>query len=255
MARMAWQGLIIGLAAGMFGGIGGLGGGVVMVPLLGVWLHLTQHRAHGTSLVAVVLTGLVGVIPYALGGAVALRLALALAAASIVGSSLAAGLSPRVPARALRRVFGVLVIVTGTSLPFDALVPAHAVVGAWALPAGLATGLVAGAVSGLLGVGGGSVMVPMLVLLFGFGQHVAQGTSLAVMVPAALAGSVQHLRHGHIDGRVAPLLALGVAAGAYVGGWAALALPNDTLRWVFAVLLVATGVRYVLTSLSRTAEG
>lgn len=248
MARMAWQGLLIGVAAGIFGGIGGLGGGVVMVPLLGAWLGLSQHRAHGTSLVAVVVTGVVGVVPYALGGAVAARLALALAVASIVGSSLAAGLSPRVPARALRRVFGILVIVTGASLPFDALVPAHAVSAAWALPLGLGTGLLAGAVSGLLGVGGGSVMVPLLVLLFGVGQHMAQGTSLAVMVPAALAGSLQHLRHGHVDLRVAPALALGVAGGAYLGGRAALALPNDTLRWLFAVLLVATGVRYALSS-------
>jgi uncharacterized protein len=248
MARMAWRGLLIGVAAGIFGGVAGLGGGVVMVPLLGAWLGLSQHRAHGTSLVAVVLTGSVGVIPYALGGAVALRLALALALASMVGSSLAAGLSPRVPARALRRVFGILVIVTGLSLPFDALVPAHALATGWALPLGLGTGLLAGAVSGLLGVGGGSVMVPLLVLLFGFGQHLAQGTSLAVMVPAALAGSLQHLRHGHVDVRVAPVLALGVAGGAYMGGRMALALPNDTLRWVFAVLLVTTGVRYALTS-------
>lgn len=253
MTGMAWQGLIIGLAAGVFGGVGGLGGGVVMVPLLGVWLHLPQHRAHGTSLVAVVLTGVVGVIPYALGGAVAVKLALVLALASIVGSSLAAGFSPRVPARTLRRIFGVLVIVTGASLPFDALVPAHAVPSAWALPAALALGLLAGAVSGLLGVGGGSVMVPTLVLLFGFGQHLAQGTSLAVMIPAALAGSLQHARHGHIDARVAPLLAVGVAAGAYLGGRAALALPNDTLRWLFAVMLVGTGLRYVLTGRSRAA--
>lgn len=246
MTRMAWRGLVLGLVAGVFGGIGGLGGGVVMVPLLGAWLHLPQHRAHGTSLAAVVLTGVVGVVPYALGGAVAVRLALALAGASVVGSSLAAGFSPRVPAPALRRVFGALVIVTGASLPFDALVPAHAISGAWVLPAGLIAGLVAGAVAGLLGVGGGSVMVPMLVLLYGFGQHLAQGTSLAVMIPAALAGTVQHARHGHIETRVAPWLALGVAVGAYAGGRAALALPNDTLRWVFAVLLVGTGLRYLI---------
>jgi len=254
MAAMAWQGLVIGVAAGVFGGIGGLGGGVVMVPLLAVWLRLSQHRAHGTSLVAVVLTGLVGAVPYALHGAVAWRLAVALAAASILGASLAAGLSPRVPAFALRRVFGVLVLLTGASLPFDGLLPAHAIAGHWALPAGLATGLVAGGVSGLLGVGGGSVMVPMLVLLFGFAQHLAQGTSLAVMVPAALAGSVQHLRHGHVDGRVAPLLALGVAGGAYLGGRVALALPDQTLRWVFAALLLATGARYVWTSRPRRAQ-
>ncbi len=248
---MAWQGLAIGLAAGIFGGVGGLGGGVVMVPLLTVWLGLSQHRAHGTSLVAVVVTGVVGMLPYALEGAVAWRLAVALALASMLGSSLTAGLSPRVPAQALRRVFGVLVIVTGASLPFDGLLPAHALPSGWALLAGLGTGLLAGGVSGLLGVGGGSVMVPLLVLLFGFAQHLAQGTSLAVMVPAAMAGSVQHLRHRHVDGRVAPPLALGVASGAYLGGLAALALPDRTLRWVFAALLLATGLRYVWTSRSR----
>jgi hypothetical protein len=245
MARVAMQAWLVGLAAGVFGGIGGLGGGVVMVPLLTGWLRLPQHRAHGTSLSAVVFTGVLGVVPYALGGAVALGLAAVLALASVAGSSLAAGLSPRVPAAALRRVFGALVVATGLSLPFDGLLPSHALAAEWALPLGLVIGLLAGSLSGLLGVGGGAVMVPLLVMVFGLDQHVAQGTSLAVMIPAAMAGSVQHLRHGHVERRFAGPLAVGVALGAYVGARAALALPEETLRWLFAVMLVATGLRYL----------
>lgn len=238
-------GLVIGLLSGVFGGIVGLGGGVVMVPLLTGWAGLRQHAAHATSLVAVVATGLTGAIAYATGGAVAWREALLIAAASTVASSLSAAFSGRVPAARLRQMFAVLLIVVAVLLPFGARLTHAAVEGAWLVPAGLLVGAVAGVLAGLLGVGGGSVVVPLLILVFGFDQHLAQGTSLAVMIPAGLAGSLVHLRRGHIATRLVPGLVLGTAIGAFVGGRTALGIPELPLQLFFAALLIWTGIRYL----------
>jgi uncharacterized membrane protein YfcA len=109
-----------------------------------------------------------------------------------------------------------------------------------------AIGLVAGVLAGLLGVGGGVVLVPALVLLLGFDQHVAQGTSLVVIVPAALAGSTVNYRRGRFRLLDAALLVAGGLAGAAIGSSMALGLQDASLRRLFAVLLVAFGVQQLL---------
>jgi uncharacterized membrane protein YfcA len=109
-----------------------------------------------------------------------------------------------------------------------------------------AIGLVAGVLAGLLGVGGGVVLVPALVLLLGFDQHVAQGTSLVVIVPAALAGSTVNYRRGRFRLLDAALLVAGGLAGAAIGSSLALGLQDASLRRLFAVLLVAFGVQQLL---------
>ena len=109
-----------------------------------------------------------------------------------------------------------------------------------------AIGLVAGVLAGLLAVGGGVVLVPALVLLLGFDQHVAQGTSLVVIVPAALAGSTVNYRRGRFRLLDAALLVAGGLAGAAIGSSMALGLQDASLRRLFAVLLVAFGVQQLL---------
>jgi uncharacterized membrane protein YfcA len=116
------------------------------------------------------------------------------------------------------------------------------------MSAGLAIALVAfgvaiGATAGLLGVGGGVLMVPVLTLVFGFSQHVAQATSLVVVLPTAIAATVTLQRRGVGDvGGALQLGALG-ALGSVGGSLLALALPGDALRVVFACLLVIVGAR------------
>jgi hypothetical protein len=109
-----------------------------------------------------------------------------------------------------------------------------------------AIGLVAGVLAGLLGVGGGVVLVPALVLMLGFDQHVAQGTSLVVIVPAALVGSTVNYRRGRFRLLDAALLVAGGLAGAAIGSSVALGLQDASLRRLFAVLLAAFGVQQLL---------
>ena len=110
----------------------------------------------------------------------------------------------------------------------------------------LAIGLAAGFLAGLLGIGGGVLLVPALVLLLGFDQHVAQGTSLLVIIPAALVGSWTHHRRGRLVLRDAGLVAAGGILGAAVGSIAALSIEDELLQRLFAVVLVATAIRMAI---------
>ena len=101
-------------------------------------------------------------------------------------------------------------------------------------------GFVAGAVGGALGVGGGIVLVPALTLAFGVPQAVAQGTSLATIVPTALSGAVAQGREGNVQRRAAAWMVAVGLVGAGAGALLALALPTELLARVFgAFLLVA----------------
>ena len=110
--------------------------------------------------------------------------------------------------------------------------------------AGLAIlGLTAGFLAGLLGIGGGVLMVPAMVLLFGFDQHVAQGTSLLVIIPAAITGSYTHHRNGRLVLRDAAMLAAGGVIGAVFGSVFALSIDDALLRRLFAAFLLVSAVR------------
>jgi uncharacterized membrane protein YfcA len=104
-------------------------------------------------------------------------------------------------------------------------------------------GLIGGALSGLTGLGGGFIMVPLLVYLFGMSQHAAQGTSLAVLLPPlGVLAFLQYYRNGHVDVQVAVLIALGFFLGGYVGGSLAQIIPGPLLRKGFAVVLVLIAI-------------
>jgi len=107
-------------------------------------------------------------------------------------------------------------------------------------------GLAAGFLAGLLGIGGGVLMVPAMVLLLGFDQHVAQGTSLLVIIPAALSGSYTHHRNGRLFLRDAAILGAGGVIGAVIGSVFALSIEDDILRRLFAGFLLITAARMLL---------
>lgn len=104
-------------------------------------------------------------------------------------------------------------------------------------------GVVVGAVSGVVGIGGGILFVPALAVFFGMNQHRAQGTSLgALLAPVGILAFYEYYRKGNADLRIALLLALGFVAGAYLGAIGAQHIPDLWLRRIFAVTLVLVGV-------------
>jgi uncharacterized membrane protein YfcA len=108
-------------------------------------------------------------------------------------------------------------------------------------------GLAGGVLSGIFGIGGGLVIVPGLILLMGMTVKQAAGTSLAaLLLPVGILGALEYWRAGHIDVRVAVLLALGLLIGAFIGARLALGLPNELVQRAFGVLLVLVGIRLAL---------
>jgi uncharacterized membrane protein YfcA len=108
-------------------------------------------------------------------------------------------------------------------------------------------GIVAGMLSGLIGIGGGIIIVPALVFLVGLSQHQAQGTTLALMVPPiGLLAAWTYYRRGYVDIRIAVLICLGFLLGSLVGARLATGLPNDQLQKVFGGATVLIGVKMLL---------
>ncbi len=239
--------LAIGVAAGVFGGLLGLGGGVVMIPLLGRFAALRQHQAHGTSLVALVFTGLGGAAAYASRGAVDVPAALLLAGPAMAAAPVGARFAHALPEWRLKRAFGGFLAAVALLLLLKPYLPGPSgEAGGWTkvgvlLTAGGGTGFV----SGMMGVGGGSMMVPAMVLLTGLPQLVAQGSSLLAMVPAGAVGARAHWQLGNVVRRLLPGLVPGILLGTFLGSTLALRLEEGLLRLAFAAVLAGTGLRYL----------
>jgi hypothetical protein len=238
---------LIGVAAGTFGGLVGLGGGVVMIPLMVGTAGLRQHEAHGTSLVALVFTGAAGAITYASRGAVDFVAAGSLAIPAVATARLGARYAHALPEWQLKRAFGAfLIFVTALLLLKPYLI-------GFSEPAGgpmkigvlLAAGGLSGFLSGMMGIGGGSLMVPAMVLLAGFPQVLAQGSSLLAMVPAGAAGAHKHWQLGNVVRRLLPGLVPGILVGTWLGSSAALRLDESSLRAAFAIVVAYSGVRFL----------
>jgi uncharacterized membrane protein YfcA len=108
-------------------------------------------------------------------------------------------------------------------------------------------GVAAGILSGLLGIGGATIIIPALVFIYGFSQQQAQGTTLALLLPPlGILAVVPYYQQGYIDFKVAGLLAIGFVFGGYVGAKVATSLPSATLEKVFGVVLIIFGLRFLL---------
>lgn len=107
-------------------------------------------------------------------------------------------------------------------------------------------GLVVGVFSGVFGIGGAIIVIPALVYVFGWEQHLAQGTTLAMLVPPiGILAAWRYYQSGHVDLKVAALLCVGFFFGGYFGGGIANQLPGETLRRIFGIVLLASAVRMI----------
>ncbi len=236
-----------GLLGGLFAGLVGVGGGIVMIPLMTAAAGLSQHKAHGTSLVAIVFTGGVGAAVYFFHGAADWKVSLVLAVSAIVTARFGALYAHSLSEKKLKKGFGAfLIFVTACMLVKGYLLHMTFALSFWPKMAALLfAGVFAGFISGMMGVGGGVVMVPPMVILAGMSQHMAQGTSLLAMVPIGLSGALTHYKLGNVHMRVAGGLVAGAIVGGYLGGTAANLLPETYLMALFLLMGVWMGIRYL----------
>ena len=233
----AWFG---GALAGIAGGFFGVGGGIVLIPLLRGTFKLSQHQAHGTSLAIIGATAVASLVVYAFHGNVAWVTAAVVGLASVWSARWGVRLAARTSPEQLARAFAVFLVLVAVRLLWK-IPPAgdHATLGGVAgIATSLGIGLAVGLLAGYMGVGGGILAVPAFTLLLGMSQQVAQGTSLAVILVTAPAGALESHRHGNVvTGLVAPF-ALGAALGGPLASLLAQRLPQSVLVRAFAVFIL-----------------
>ena len=108
-------------------------------------------------------------------------------------------------------------------------------------------GLGGGILSGVLGIGGATLIIPALIYFLKFNQHLAQGTTLALMVPPiGLLAAWTYFKSGHVDIKVAALICIGFFIGGLIGAKIAISIPQDMLRKIFGLLLLILGTKMVI---------
>jgi len=251
--------ILLGLLAGFQGGLFGVGGGIVMVPGMVLFLGITQHRAHATSLAAMIVSSSAAVVPLALDNRIDWDTAGFLVVGAMAGAYLGARLFSRIPEIWLALGFVAVALASAVRMLLERDTPGAAATGTATIDAGwvgilgfVLVGFTAGALGAVMGVGGGIVNVPALVTLYSFEQHLAQGTSLAVIVPTALVAAMTHGRRGHVDWRLAALLASGGLAGGWLGARTALALDGALLRVLFVCFLLLMVTRMLWRTWQRS---
>ncbi|ALE80802.1 hypothetical protein WY02_23040 [Pseudonocardia sp. AL041005-10] len=244
---------VVGVVGGVVGGMIGGGSGVLFVPALDRFTALSRARVHGSTTISNIGVCVAGAAAYAVGGG---ALDLRTGAGLIVGGTVGGWIGPKLLARAsetlLRVLLVAVLVVTAAKLVVDglgvpllagALVPPWLVTEPWFLyPTATLVGLVIGAWAGAMGLGGGLLAVPAMVLLFGTDLHVAAGTSLLMFIPNSIVGTVVHLRQGTASARWGTLLAVTSAPGTVAGAALGLALDARVLGLVFGTFATAMAV-------------
>jgi uncharacterized membrane protein YfcA len=234
----------LGVGAGVLGGLFGIGGGVIAIPLLGMAFGLHQQAAQGTTLVMVVPNVLFAFYKYRQRFGVDLRMAAAIAGAALVSTYPAARLATRLDPHDLRLAFAAFLaalasLVAYRTLRLTAASPSRPPLG-WGWTA--LVGAAGGVVSGLFGVGGAFIAPPALTAFFGLRQVEAQGLALALVCPGTVIALATYASADQVEWRLGIPLALGGIVAISAGVAMAQRLPERRLRLGFCALLLITAV-------------
>lgn len=232
--------VLIGVSLGLLGG----GGSILTVPTIHYVFGVEAHAAIAASLAVVGITSLAALVPHARAGRVQWRTGLTFGVASMAGAYSAGRIAKYLPAAALLVAFGAMMLVTAIAMLRKRPTGNGAAASGKraALPLIVIEGLVVGAVTGLVGAGGGFLVVPALVLLGGLGMAEAVGTSLLVIAMksfAAFAGSAGDVT---IDGQLIATVAAAAIIGSVIGGALAGRIAGDRLQRLFGWFIVVMAV-------------
>ncbi len=261
----------IGLFAATLGSIVGLGGGIVIVPAL-IYLgpallgkEIPVAVAVGTSLTVLIVTALASTLSFVKQKRIDYRSAWLFLLTSGPAAVIGASLTGYFPTSTFQLSFGIFMLfMAGLMVLRDYVKPLpiqwkiereytdpKGVVSIYGynLAPALCIGFFVGLVSGLFGIGGGSLFVPLMVLLFRFPPHVATATSMLVILFSAVLGSATHWLNGSVDWMSVLMLAPGAWIGGRLGAWIASRLSGPGLMWVLRITLVVFAIRMIISGL------
>jgi len=244
--------VIIGLVAGMLGGIIGTGGCSVMLPILHFWMGYPAPIAIGTTLFAVIFTALSGGWGHLVKGNLDKKAVLWLGGFGIIGVLLGSWLFGLLTAQIalLSLILGVAFLLPAIRMAYEGLKGGKLAQEGTSIPGsrpGMGVfGFVIGILTGIVGVGGGYALVPGLIYLFGAPVYITMGTSLATMIPLAIVGGGIKLAQGFVAIGAGLLLATGAIVGAQVGATYIKRFKPTTLKLIFGVYFLYVALKFIL---------
>ena len=250
MKEELWRAVLVGALAGFLSGLFGVGGGILIVPGLVLLTGMAQRLAHGTSLTAIIPIACSGIVGYLLADEVDWAVGALVALGAVAGAVLGTHALRILPQHTLRLAFAVMLVATAVRM----LAGTPDAVGRGDLDVLAAVGLVllgiaSGGLAGLLGVGGGIIMVPVFVLFFSLPAALARGTSLLVILPTSVMGTVRNRKHGNTDVRVATAVGLSGVVTAFAASQISVDLDPDLSNALFAALLLFVAARMLVVEL------
>jgi uncharacterized protein len=271
-----WFALILCLSsmvAGVLGALSGLGGGVVIVPLLTIAFHVDIHYAIGASLVSVIATSSGAAAAYVREGFSNIRVGMFLEIATTLGALFGAWLTTRIPTHAIGVVFGLVLLYSAWAslkqrhgavtehpdplamrLKLRGTLPGNPGPQAYVaqrVPAGFALMGLAGTLSGLLGIGSGAVKVLAMDQAMRLPFKVSTTTSNFMIGVTAAASAGLYWRSGYMAPSLVMPVMLGVLAGSLIGSRLLMKARVRTLKRVFSLVIVALGVEMIVSTLTR----
>ncbi|CAN5685489.1 hypothetical protein BH24ACT4_BH24ACT4_24670 [soil metagenome] len=250
----AWV-LAAGALAGFASGLFGVGGGIVIVPVLTLLARFPHKLATGTSLTAIVPRSAAALVGYATEGELDLTAAALLTAGSLAGAVAGTRWLRTLSGPTVQWIFAALMFVTAVQLALgdDGEGAGRGQLTVAAVVALIALGFATGALAGLLGVGGGIILVPALTLLFGLPLVVAKGSALAVILPTSVLGTLRNRSAGLTALRPAAVVGAGGVLSAFLASKLALGLDPRLSTLLFAGLLGVVALRLALSARSEAA--
>lgn len=237
--------LFVGLGAGFLSGLFGVGGGILIVPALVFFAKMDQRKAHGTSLAAVLPISIASLITYWSHDHVDWHVALWLAIGAIAGAILGTKLLKTARHDVLSYGFAVLLVVSAVRLYWTTSADGRSGLSVVAALALVLIGVATGTLAGLLGVGGGVIMIPAMVLLLGEMNVMAKGTSLAVIIPTSITGTIRNRKTANVDVKAAMVVGLSGIASAVAGGSLAANMSESMSNGLFATLLLIVAAQMI----------
>lgn len=253
---------ILGLFIGILASLTGVGGGAIIVPILSLLYAFAPASAVGTSLAAIVFTAVAATFTYWRQKRIFFKTGVIVSFATAPGAVIGAYLTGVVSANVLGIAFSVFLIIVAIKILTEILPRRRGerkidteIQGSEndlfnykrsRLYLAFALGFVSGIISGLLGVGGGLVLVPLLIFVLELDIHVAVATTMFTMIFTALAGVVQHFVLGNVNFEFALMLGVGSILGTQIGAYIYKRASHTLMRGVFAAILLAISVEMMI---------
>jgi len=268
--------VFLGVFAGFLGGLLGIGGGTIVVPILILVFDLRAQQAVGTSLVMIIFTALSGTLAYDRQKRIDWKVGIMGAAVTVPGAAIGAYATNFVSSTALTIMFGIFLFIMSaylfrrsyrTAKMKESQTELRTEAGRWvwrrkiadasgrifeydaSIYAGLAFLFMGGVASGFFGIGGGLIVVPILASVVGLPIHLAVATSMLTMIFTSISGVTTHVMLGHVLFEYAAPLVVGIVIGAQVGARTAKGIRSDSLERVFSVAVLIIGVILIITRL------